>query len=137
MGAYVTVVARSGAYGGSRNLGRPPGQFATRLALLVADEFDAVPTPTLTQPPRPVGWFVDSGGPEETFERMKRFAAFPAVYNVGGQPSVNLPLHWTEEGLPLGVMPAGRFGGEGTLISLSAQIEAAVGGFWGDRRPAM
>ncbi|GAA3470291.1 amidase [Nonomuraea roseola] len=112
-------------------------QMATRLALTVTDAYDAVLTPTLTQPPRPVGWFEEGGDPEQTFERMKRFAAFPAIYNVSGQPAVNLPLHWNAEGLPIGVMLAGRVGGEGTLISLSAQVEAARGGFWGDRRPSV
>ncbi|MFB9881388.1 amidase [Planobispora siamensis] len=110
-------------------------QLATRFGLMVTNEYDAVLTPTVTAPPRPVGWFEDVDGPEETFERMKRFAAFPAIYNVSGQPAVNLPLYWTEQGLPIGVMLAGRFGEEGTLISLSAQVEAARGGFWKGRRP--
>ncbi len=112
-------------------------QLATRFGLMVTDLYDAVLTPTVTQPPRPVGWFEDVEDPEETFERMKRFAAFPAIYNVSGQPAVNLPLHWTPGGLPIGVMLAGRFGDEGTLISVSAQVEAARGGFWGERRPAV
>ncbi|MFF5210690.1 amidase [Streptosporangium sp. NPDC000396] len=112
-------------------------QLATRFGLMVTNEYDAVLTPTVTQPPRPVGWFEEVEDPEETFERMKRFAAFPAIYNVSGQPAVNLPLYWTSEGLPIGVMLAGRFGDEGTLISVSAQIEAARGGFWGERRPAV
>ncbi|MFB9718525.1 amidase [Planobispora longispora] len=112
-------------------------QLATRFGLLVTDEYDAVLTPTVTAPPRPVGWFEEGGDPEETFERMKRFAAFPAIYNVSGQPAVNLPLYWTEDGLPIGVMLAARFGDEGTLISVSAQLEAAAGGFWGERRPAV
>ncbi|MFI6512083.1 amidase [Streptosporangium sp. NPDC050855] len=111
-------------------------QLATRFGLLVTDAYDAVLTPTVTQPPRPVGWFEDVDGPEETFERMKRFAAFPAMYNVSGQPAVSLPLHWSPDGLPIGVMLAGRFGDEGTLISVSSQLEAARGGFWGERRPA-
>ena len=63
--------------------------------------------------------------PAENFERQKRFAPFAAVYNVTGQPAVNVPLHWTAEGLPIGVMLAGRMGDEGTLISLSAQLEQA------------
>ncbi|MFJ2033437.1 amidase [Streptosporangium sp. NPDC087985] len=112
-------------------------QLATRFGLTVTDQYDAVLTPTVTDTPRPVGWFEDVADPEETFERMKRFAAFPALYNVSGQPAVNLPLYWTADGLPIGVMLAGRFGDEGTLISVSAQIEAARGGFWGERRPAV
>ncbi|MEU7883249.1 amidase [Microbispora bryophytorum] len=110
-------------------------QLATRFALLVTDAYDAVLSPTVTQPPVPVGWFEDVESPEETFERMMRFAPFAAIYNVSGQPAVNLPLYWTPDGLPIGVMLAGRYGDEGTLISLSSQVEASVGGFWGDRRP--
>ncbi|RCG23443.1 amidase [Sphaerisporangium album] len=112
-------------------------QTATRFAFLVMNEFDAVLTPTVTQPPVPVGWFEDVEDPKETFDRMERFAPFAATYNVSGQPAVNLPLYWTDAGLPIGVMLAGRFGDEATLISLSAQVEAAVGGFWGERRPAI
>ncbi|GAA3825284.1 amidase [Sphaerisporangium flaviroseum] len=112
-------------------------QTATRFGYLVMNEYDAILSPTVTQPPVPVGWFEDVEDPEETFRRMERFAPFAAIYNVSGQPAVNLPLHWTDEGLPIGVMLAGRFGDEATLISVSAQIEAAVGGFWGDRRPAL
>jgi amidase len=45
---------------------------------------------------------------------------------------VTLPLHWNADGLPVGVMLAGRIGEEGRLISLSAQIEEARP--WKDRR---
>ncbi|GII79000.1 amidase [Sphaerisporangium rufum] len=112
-------------------------QTATRFGFLVMNDYDAILSPTVTTPPVPVGWFEEGGDPEETFQRMKRFAPYPATYNVSGQPAVNLPLHWTADGLPIGVMLAGRYGAEATLISLSAQVEAAVGGFWGTRRPAM
>ncbi|NRQ35469.1 amidase [Nonomuraea sp. NN258] len=110
-------------------------QAAARVALPITNAYDAVLTPTVTQPPRPIGWFEDVDDVAETFERMKSFAPFPPIYNVTGQPAVNLPLYWSQDGLPIGVMLAGRIGGEGTLISLSAQIEAARGGFWGERRP--
>jgi len=112
-------------------------QLASRSALAATEEYDALLTPTLTMPPVPVGWFEDVDDPGETFRRMTRFSPFAAVCNVTGQPAVNLPLHWTPEGLPIGVMLAGRYGEEGLLISLSAQIERAVGGFWGERRPAV
>jgi len=52
---------------------------------------------------------------------------------VSGQPAVNVPLHWTDEGLPIGVMLAGRMGEEGTLISLPAQLEQ--GRPWACRHP--
>ena len=107
-------------------------QAVTRAALATLNAYDAILTPTLALPPRPVGWF-DEVGPAENFERQKRFAPYTAVYNVSGQPAVNVPLHQNAAGLPIGVMLAGRMGEEATLISLSAQIEAARP--WQDRHP--
>jgi amidase len=109
-------------------------QFVTRIAVAALSTYDAILSPTLALPPRPVGYF-DEVEPAENFERQKRFAPFAAVYNVTGQPAVNVPLHWTAEGLPIGVMLAGRMGDEATLISLSAQLEQARP--WQDRHPPL
>jgi amidase len=73
--------------------------------------------------------------PPENFERQKRFTPYAAIYNVTGQPAVSVPLYWTDGGLPIGVMLAGRMGDEATLISLSAQLEAARP--WRDRHPSL
>jgi amidase len=107
-------------------------QIVARPAIAVLSAYDAILTPTLAQPPRPVGYF-DEVDPAENFERQKRFTPWTAIYNVTGLPAVSVPLHWTAEGLPIGVMLAGRMGDEGTLISLSAQLEEARP--WQDRRP--
>jgi amidase len=107
-------------------------QYVSRAALQALIGYDAVLSPTLAAPPVPVGYF-DEVDPAENFERQKRFAPYTAVYNVSGQPAVSVPLHWTANGLPIGVMLAGRMGEEATLISLSAQIEAARP--WKDRHP--
>jgi len=88
---------------------------------------DVVLTPTLAQAPPPIGWFTDEVSPAETFERMKAFSPFAAEANLTGRPSVTLPLHWSAEGLPLGLMLTGRWGEEGTLLALCAQIEAGRG----------
>jgi amidase len=109
-------------------------QITVRSALLIFNEFDAVLTPTLASPPVPVGYF-EAVGPAENFERQKAFAPFPALYNVSGQPAVNVPLYWNSASLPIGVMLAGRMGAEATLISLSAQLEAARP--WHDRHPPL
>jgi amidase len=109
-------------------------QLTVRTAWKTLNDYDAVLTPTLASPPAPVGYF-EEVEPAENFERQKRFTPYTAVYNVTGQPAVSLPLHWTADGLPVGVMLAGRMGDEATLISLSAQVEAARP--WKDRHPAL
>jgi amidase len=107
-------------------------QAITRNALQALSGYDAVLSPTLARPPVPVGYF-DEVEPAENFDRQKRFTPYTALYNVSGQPAVSLPLHWNADGLPIGVMLAGRMGEEATLISLSAQVEAAHP--WRDRHP--
>jgi amidase len=107
-------------------------QGSVRVALQALTGYDAILTPTLALPPRPVGWF-DEVEPAENFARQTQFTPWTALYNLSGQPAVSVPLHWTDGGLPIGVMLAGQLGGEGTLISLSAQLEAARP--WKDKHP--
>jgi len=109
-------------------------QAVVRQGLQALGGYDAILTPTVAQPPRLVGWF-DEVDPAENFTRQMRFAPWPAIYNLTGQPAVSVPLHWSAQGLPIGVMLAGRIGDEATLISLSAQLEAAHP--WAQRRPSI
>ena len=106
--------------------------FARRF-VQATSSYDVLLAPICTMPPRPVGWFGDDGA--EDFERQKRYAAFPAVFNVTGQPAVSVPLWWTADGLPVGTMLVGRPADEATLIGLSAQLEEARP--WAHRRPPL
>jgi len=108
-------------------------QRASRRAVAATAAYDAVLTPTLASPPVPVGHFTAGAEPAEDFERQKRFTPFTAPYNMTGQPAVSLPLHWTADGLPIGVMLVGRPAGEAGLLALAAQLEAARP--WRDRHP--
>jgi amidase len=103
-----------------------------RAAITAHAEFDAVLAPILAQLPQPVGWF-SSVPPPENFERQKRFIPYAALYNVTGQPAICLPMHWTDDGLPVGVQLVGRPAGEAALLALAGQLERAHP--WAHRRP--
>ncbi|MEZ0089585.1 amidase [Streptacidiphilus sp. EB129] len=128
----------------AQGLGVSGPDFATALytfravgALVAAlqQDYDVILTPTLAQPPALVGGLRADEDPELEFARITAFTPFTPLYNATGQPSVSLPLHWTEDGLPVGVMLGGRYGDEATLISLSAQLERARP--WAARKPAI
>jgi amidase len=107
---------------------------ASRRIIAAHAEFDAVLTPTLAQPPRPVGWFTGAG-PEQDYVRQQEFTPFTAVYNITGQPALSLPLGWTEDdpALPVGVQLVGAPGADALLLELGAALEAAAP--WDGRRP--
>ena len=105
---------------------------ARRIAAFWAD-YDLLLTPTLALPPVPVGWDTEPENPHEQFDRAAAFTPFTAVFNVTGQPAVSLPLHWTEDGLPIGVQLVGPPLGEALLLRVSSQLETARP--WADRRP--
>jgi amidase len=102
-------------------------------ALTALAPYDAVLTPTLASPPLPVGALRDDADPAADFEAQKAFTPWTSAWNVTGMPAVSLPLHWTGDGLPVGVMLAARPAEEELLLALSAQVEAAAP--WAGRRP--
>jgi amidase len=110
-------------------------QQLTRRLLTFWDDVDAVLTPTLALPPVPIGWTFEEtdGDPRLAFARQLLFTPFTPLVNVTGQPAVSLPLHWSKEGLPIGVQLIGRPFAEGTLVRLAAQLEQARP--WAHRRP--
>ncbi len=100
------------------------------------ENYDLLLTPTLAQPPWRLGAVDMMGTDIETyFETLIAHMPFTAQFNASGQPAVSLPLHWTQDGLPVGVQFVGRFGDEATLFRLSAQLEAARP--WAGRRPIL
>jgi len=97
--------------------------------------FDLLLTPTLGEPPPPLGTFDDSGeDPVAALMRGAQTATFTATFNVTGQPAISLPLHWSDDGLPIGVQLVAPFGEEDVLIRVASQLEEARP--WADRVPA-
>ena len=97
-------------------------------------EYDMWLTPTLAEPPVPLGTF-DSPpeNPMKGFDRAADFCPFTPIFNVTGQPAMSVPLYWNADGLPVGTHFIGRFGDEATLFRLAAQLEEARP--WAGRRP--
>jgi amidase len=110
-------------------------QIQARMRTLITflEGYDVLLTPALAERPLPLGT-LDPTAPDPlaTFERSGYFTPFTPVFNASGQPAVALPLFEGDDGLPLGVQLAGRSAGEGALLALAAQLEAALP--WGGRR---
>ncbi len=93
---------------------------------------DLLLTPTMAEVAPKLGSFDDTGAdPMEAFHRAFPSGAFTALFNVTGQPAISLPLHWTDEGVPVGVQLVAPFGREDLLIRVAAQVERAAP--WADR----
>jgi amidase len=96
--------------------------------------FDLLLTPTCASPPPPLGHFAATPeNPMVGFERSLPYSVFTSPFNVSGQPGISLPLHWNDDGLPIGIQLVAAYGREDTLIRVAAQLEEAKP--WKDRRP--
>ncbi|MBI5718271.1 MAG: amidase [Burkholderiales bacterium] len=130
--------------------------YARALAVF-QQRYDMLLTPTLAAPPLPHGtgdatplaeavlgllaksglvrWLGRLGLLEGTIEKLTQANMAPVPFtqlaNLTGVPAMSLPLHWTADGLPLGVQCVGRMGEEALLLQLAAQVEQAAP--WFDR----
>jgi len=96
--------------------------------------YDVLLTPTMRIPPIAIGSYKPT--PEDPMRWIgptNSFVVFTRVQNMTGQPAMSVPLFWNQDNVPIGVQFAGRFGEEGTLFRLAAQLEKARP--WADRRP--
>jgi amidase len=131
--AIFSMIRKLGAVEGMAAVARLQA-FARRLVAFL-EPYDVLLTPALAERPLPIGT-LDTAAPEPmaTFTRSGLFTPFTPVFNASGQPGISLPLFEGEDGLPLAVQLVGRPAGEGALLALAAQLEAAVP--WVARRPA-
>ena len=105
-----------------------------RMLVIFLGQFDMLLTPALGQRPLRVGALNTAGAdPDAEFNKAAEFSPFTAHFNLTGQPAMALPLYQGDDGLPLAVQLVGRPLGEGALLSLATQIEAAQP--WSGRLP--
>ncbi len=108
--------------------------FSRRVQQWWADGFDLLLTPTIAEPPPELGQF--GSPPDNPLAGLFRAGAlvpFTPQFNVTGQPAASLPLHWSDDGLPIGVQLVAAFGQEELLFSVAARLEEARP--WAGRRP--
>jgi amidase len=106
----------------------------SRAIVALWNDYDAVLTPGLAQRPVRIGELdACSDDPWDDFRRSGEFTPYTAIFNVTGQPAISLPLFHGDDGLPVAVQIAGKPAGEGELLALAAQLEAAHP--WAERRP--
>jgi amidase len=100
-------------------------------------EYDLLLTPTMALPPAELGTMGngDEENPLMPIVRATPYAIFTAGFNASGQPAITLPLHWSEDGLPIGVQLVAAFGREDVLLRVAAQLEQAQP--WAQRRPPL
>ena len=116
------------------------GQYRRHVQRWWADGWDLLLTPTLSAPPLSIGGLygdqgdgVDPDNPMAPSIRAGRFVSFTPQFNASGQPAISLPLHWNDDGLPIGIQLVAAYGREDLLIQVASQLETAAP--WAERRP--
>jgi len=100
-------------------------------------DFDVLVTPTMAITPPVVGDVLEAthANPDAPAEAVIGMVAFTAFANITGQPAVSLPVHWTDDGIPVGVQLVGGPWDEATVLRLAGAVEQALP--WADRAPAL
>ncbi len=95
--------------------------------------YDVYLTPTLTQKPRPLGYWNMDEPDLDRYNAKWTDAVFMFPFNLSGLPALSLPLHWSVDGLPMGVQLVSRSGDEATLLAVATVLEQEIP--WRRRRP--
>lgn len=98
-----------------------------RSVLQFFKDIDIWISPSLGMPPVALGSFAQNEDhPTKPLEMAGKFSPMTAIFNISGQPAASVPVHWNAEGLPVGVQLVSKFGDEGTIFQLAAQMEKEV-----------
>jgi amidase len=96
------------------------------------EDYDVILSPTLASEPVPVG-YISEADPADYSDRLFGYMGDTGLFNQTGQPSISLPLHWSSNQLPVGMMFTSAYGNDALLLRLAGQLEQARP--WWDRRP--
>lgn len=130
-------------------------QGMTREVAVFFTEHDLLLTPTLAKPPLAIGALKPTAVEASILRALNAFKAgnimktlglieaigaktfdflsYTPIFNVTGQPAMSVPLHWSDDGLPIGMHFVARYGDEATLFRLAGQLERARP--WAQRKP--
>jgi Asp-tRNA(Asn)/Glu-tRNA(Gln) amidotransferase A subunit family amidase len=92
---------------------------------------DVLLSPTCARAPWKNGVIHLAQSQESFYRNVSGVSDFTSLFNVTGQPAMSVPLHTGSNALPVGVQFAARYGEEGLLFRLAAQLERAAP--WKDR----
>jgi amidase len=96
--------------------------------------WDLLLTPTVAELPLPLGTIGNNpDNPLGSVQRAFEFIPFTPPFNMSGQPAINVPVEWTDTGLPVGVQLVAGYGREDVLLRVASQLESAKP--WAHRRP--
>jgi len=100
------------------------------------ETYDLILSPTLMQPPVPLGFMNTNDGDQDRYvANLYQFWGPSHLYNASGHPAISLPLHWSQDNLPVGVQFAASMGNELLLLQLAQQLEQAQP--WKDKKPPL
>ena len=86
--------------------------------------YDVIISPVLSKEPAKLGWLdMDSEDMRNYTNNFRAYSGFTSIYNGTGQPSMSMPLHRSENGLPIGVMFTSKWGSDALLLGLAKQLE--------------
>jgi amidase len=127
-------LARAGAFFSDRRIEaiRAAEPALTTRIQSIFDDVDVVVTPGNAAGPSRIGAYQRRGA-VWTLLAVAQRVPYQEVWNLTGQPAAAVPWDFDGDGLPVAVQLVGRPYDEATLLSLSAQIEAARP--WAHRRP--
>jgi amidase len=95
-------------------------------AFWIDDGFDLLLTPTVPEPPPPLGQFHDANNPLAGLTRSAQIVPFCVPFNITGQPAISLPAHRDDSGLPIGVQLVAAAHREDILLRTALELETAM-----------